>query len=99
MKFAGPKAWAEVPNEVKDLAFRKPFSKKLKEHILNTIFTEMTPQRNIEIENNEIAISDIAALFEAEDGESEFFGFLNTSVSNDLAQIFDESNTSDFLGF
>ena len=99
MKFAGPKAWAEVPNEVKDLAFRKPFSKKLKEHILNTIFTEMPPQRNIEIENNEIAISDIASLFETEDGESEFFGFLNTSVSNDMAQIFDESNTSDFLGF
>ena len=99
MKFAGPKAWAEVPNEVKDLAFRKPFSKKLKEHILNMIFTEMPPQGNIETANNEIVISDIAALFEAEDGESEFFGFLNTSVSNDLAQIFDESNTSDFLGF
>ena len=99
MKFAGPKAWAEVPNELKDLAFRKPFSKKLKEHILSTIFTEMPTQRNVEIENNEMDFFDIAALFESEDSEFEFFGFLNISVSNDMAQLFDESNASDFLGF
>ena len=37
IKFAGPKAWAEVPKEIKDIAFRKPFSKKLKEHILSDL--------------------------------------------------------------
>ena len=101
IKFAGPKAWAEVPNEVKDLAFRKPFSKKLKEYILNASFTEMPPQRSVEFENNEIEFFDLAALFEAEeDSASEFIGFYNISVNNDLAPLFlDESNASDFLGF
>ena len=41
IKFAGPKAWVEVPKQLKEIAFRKPFSKKLKEHILTTIFAEM----------------------------------------------------------
>ena len=34
IKFAGPKVWAEIPKHLKEVAFRKPFSRKLKEHIL-----------------------------------------------------------------
>ena len=28
IKFSGPKAWAKVPKHLKDIAFRKPFTKK-----------------------------------------------------------------------
>ena len=28
IKYTGPKAWAETPKNIKDIAFRKPFSKK-----------------------------------------------------------------------
>ena len=38
IKYTGPKAWAETPKNIKDIAFKKPFSNKLKEHILNIIF-------------------------------------------------------------
>ena len=75
IKFAGPKAWAEVPKQVKDLAFRKPFSKKLKEHILDVTFLEVPSQRNRETETNETEAYDLATLFETEDEDTEFFGF------------------------
>ena len=41
IKFSGPKAWAKVPNEYKDIAFRKPFSKKFKSHILESEFVDL----------------------------------------------------------
>ena len=41
IKFLGPKAWAEVPNELKEIAFRKPFAKKMKDHILASTHVEM----------------------------------------------------------
>ena len=75
IKFAGPKAWAEVPKQVKDLAFRKPFSKKLKEHILDVTYVEMPPQRNVVSETDERDDFDLATLFEIEDEDTEFFGF------------------------
>ena len=34
IKFAGPKAWSRVPVELKNIAFKKPFSKKMKDFIL-----------------------------------------------------------------
>ena len=37
IKYAGPKAWLEVPKELKDIAFRKPCSKKMKAHIQNAL--------------------------------------------------------------
>ena len=43
IKFSGPKAWAEVPNDLKEVAFRKPFSKKLKDYILKDIYEELPP--------------------------------------------------------
>ena len=37
IKYSGPKAWAQVPNDYGEIAFRKPFSKKFEEHILSTM--------------------------------------------------------------
>ena len=34
IKYCGPKAWARVPLNIKEIAFRKPFSKNMKELIL-----------------------------------------------------------------
>ena len=34
IKFAGPKAWSKVPVELKNIAFKKTFSKKMKDFIL-----------------------------------------------------------------
>ena len=51
IKFSGPKAWSDVPKHLKEIAFRKPFSKKHKEHILSQIHVDMPPtsRQNIEI--------------------------------------------------
>ena len=81
IKFAGPKAWAEVPNKLKELAFRKPFSKQLKLHLLDTIFVDMPAKRN-STRNNEIDLFDLATLFETEDENIEFLGF-DTAAEND----------------
>ena len=75
IKFTGPKAWAEVPKEIKDLAFRKPFSKKHKEHILSVTFIEMPSEPNAAVVTNEIDSLNLTELFEAEDDDSEFLGF------------------------
>ena len=53
IKFAGPKAWANVPNDLKDIAFRKPFTKKSKEHILKEIFEELPPNSNGHDDNDD----------------------------------------------
>ena len=34
MKFTGPKTWSKVPVDLKNVAFKKPFSKKMKDFIL-----------------------------------------------------------------
>ena len=35
IKYSGPVAWRDVPKIIKDIAFRKPFTKKMKQHILD----------------------------------------------------------------
>ena len=37
IKFAGPKAWNQIPNDLKEIAFRKPFSKQLKKSIITKL--------------------------------------------------------------
>ena len=37
MKFAGPKTWMNVPTKLKEIAFRKPFTKQIKKHILDKL--------------------------------------------------------------
>ena len=105
IKFAGPKAWVEVPKQLKEIAFRKPFSKKLKEHILSSTFVEMPPKRTNIQRNNETDFFDLNTLFDTDDEHSEFFGFYiapenNEVPSVELSQIFSNSyNDEPFLGF
>ena len=87
IKFSGPKAWVNVPKQLKEIAFRKPFSKNLKEHILPMIYVEMPPKkRTRNHEATEIALLDLNTLFNEEDDEGEFFGF-------DIPPPADEFNT------
>ena len=82
---------------LKEIAFRKPFSKKLKKHILDTTFVEL-PMRPILslVENSAYDdFSDLRSLFESGDDEYEFLGF-----ENNIMGLFDsESDTDEFLGF
>ena len=73
IKYTGPKAWAEVPILLKDIAFRKPFSKKLKEFILDSIHVEMPPKQTSS--SNTILDVSLSALFASDDEDEEFFGF------------------------
>ena len=74
IKYTGPKAWVEVPLVLKDIAFRKPFSKKLKEYILDTIYMEMPPKHTSTSET--ILNISLSALFASDDEEEEeFYGF------------------------
>ena len=105
IKFAGPKAWAEVPKQIKDIAFRKPFSKKFKEHVLSEIFEEMTPVTTQISENAEIEPLDLYTLFQSDEDTDEFFGFDLPAESqanpplDELTLIFSTSSDEDFLGF
>ena len=94
IKYTGPKAWAEIPTLFKDIAYRKPFSKKLKEHILRSIYVDM-PQKlpNTVVVNY---FDDLRALFESNDEEGEFFGFINDPLS---ALFVSEDEEGDFYGF
>ena len=85
IKFSGPKAWVNVPKQLKEIAFRKPFSKSLKEHILDTIYVEMPPKkRPRNHENAEIALLNLYALFNDENDEGEFFGFDSPPPANEF---------------
>ena len=99
IKYSGPKAWAQVPNDYKEIAFRKPFSKKLKEHILSTIYVDMPPKRiKTNQKNTDDYINELKALFDS-DEEGEFFGF-DFCENTSLTVIFqDESDGEEFLGF
>ena len=101
IKYNGPKAWVEVPTNLKEIAFRKPFSKKLKDHVLEKIHVDMPPNRmrTKKSRENDNCLEDLRALFESDDDEEEFFGFYSTKT-DDLACIFlEESLMEEFLGF
>ena len=75
IKFSGPKAWAEVPNDLKEIAFRKPFSRKLKDYILKEIHEELPPTR-IRSNNEIVHLDSLSDLFEEDDDLNEtFLGF------------------------
>ena len=96
IKIAGPKAWAEVPSQLKEVAFKKPFAKKMKEHILTSTFVERTPSPNVLLNENEIAYLELEELFQSDDDASIFEGF----DTPDLNTLFhSDSETDEFLGF
>ena len=100
IKYAGPKAWAEVPNQFKDIAFRKPFSKKFKDHILSVIYEELPPKStHTPVIQNDDPLNELRALFLNDDENDTFLGF-DTSEFADLEFIFsNESDDEEFLGF
>ena len=93
IKYTGPKAWAEVPKELKDIAFRKPFSKRLKKHILSEIFEDLPKPKN----KNKTDLRDLRLIFETED-EDDFLGF--EPEINDLETLFlSDDEDTEFFGF
>ena len=106
IKFAGPKAWVNVPKQLKEIAFRKPFSKKLKQHILAMIYEEMPPKTTRTHGDTEIDLLDLNTLFNSEDDEGEAFGFdilpaREFDLSTDLHIAFSTSSNDEeeFYGF
>ena len=96
IKFSGPKAWAEVSKELKEIAFRKPFAKKLKAHILTSTYVETPSESNAVYDSNEVRYRELEALFQSVDEESDFEGFNYT----DLETLFQsDDDESDFEGF
>ena len=62
--------------EIKEIAYRKPFSKKLKEHILESIYIKMPPKSSgIFQTNNNVCLDDLRILFETETDDEDFEGF------------------------
>ena len=101
IKFSGPKSWTEVPKALKDIAFRKPFSRKMKQHILSELkeankeLSKKSFQLNYLGKNKDY--SDLWAIFNSDDENTEFYGF---DVCN-LDEVFESSFDEDyeFLGF
>ena len=99
IKFSGPKAWADVPTDLKEIAFRKPFSKHLKKHILTTTYVDMPQGSNSSLEDDDVEYRELEELFLSDDDESEFKGF-DSADSIDLEMLFhSDEDTSDFEGF
>ena len=100
IKYTGPKAWVEVPKDIKEVAFRKPFSKKLKAHILSNTFVEMPPKsvrsdcKRIE----EDSFKQLRAIFESSDEEGDFLGFSIISENETLSLHLDKDKEI-FQGF
>ena len=80
MKFAGPKAWTSVPNDIKEIAYRKPFSKRLKKFILekqredNENLPENSYLKEKHKKKNKLK-TDYVEMFASDSDESDFVGF------------------------
>ena len=92
IKFSGPKAWADLPTHLKEIAFRKPFSKKVKDHILANIYAELPSDHNF-LDREDITYIELEELFQTDD-ESEFYGF-----DIELEELFQTDDDSEFYGF
>ena len=88
-----------MSNDLKAIAFWKPFTKKLKEHILVSTYVEKPPRRPLHHANNESDPLDLNTLFQTDDEDDEFHGFV--IPNSDLDQLFaDLSNSEEeFHGF
>ena len=78
IKYTGPKAWAKVPTNFKEIAFRKPFSKKLKEFILVTQKKSnngISPESTYLKRKKKKSYNELKAIFEESDDDSTFYGF------------------------
>ena len=74
MKEIGPKIWAEVPSDLKSLAFRKNFSKALKKSFLDKIpkgkpYTQKFSRKPSKTDNS------LQRIFDLDDSCENFLGF------------------------
>ena len=99
IKYTGPKVWSEIPKEIKLLAYRKPFSKKLKTYLLS-ILSEKA--RNLPVQSEtppwlieEVDESDqllntfdisLTEIFENDSVDETFYGFDVVSNPSDILQ-------------
>ena len=106
IKYTGPKAWCDVPKKLKEIAFRKPFSKKMKAHILDTLLDKHKdlPTDTFKLQNpnqsdtsRQDSFSELRAIFDNDDENFVFYGF----ETIELAALFADSNNEslEFLGF
>ena len=101
IKFSGPRAWAKVPNDLKNISFRKTFTKKMKAHLVDKIRIDKvcdSLKKKTHKQNTSLLCDPdydaLSSLFESESDQSDFLGF-----SNDLDFEYEsESEKSDFLG-
>ena len=104
INYSGPKAWSLVPNDLKHIAFKKPFSKKLKEYSLKVLsdINENKSQKKMGSavwchESRKCNKTDeLRQIFESVDINETFYGF-----ELDLENIFasDEEGATEFLWF
>ena len=110
IKYTGPKVWANVPIECKEIAFRKPFAKKFKNHILSEMQRNLPPTypQSVQTDRNNPLDDEMVALFDSDDEESDFLGFefLNSSIpshefspSEEMIALFESDDEEEFLGF
>ena len=93
IKFAGPKAWADIPKHLKEVAFKKPFSKKLKKHILTQIHVDPPPPKAHSIRNG-LLYDELKIIFQADDDQSEFFGFDQSESSNSEITLLNKNDNT-----
>ena len=102
IKYDGPKVWVDVPNELKEVAFRKSFSKKLKKHKIDIMVEQSKNIPRKSYKYRKIDFSELKAIFDdTENDDIEFFGFHQTLDFSELKAIFDSTENDDieFLGF
>ena len=95
IKFTGPKVWSTIPKEIKEVAYRKPFSRKIKSFLLELLAEK---SRNLPVQSETppwlIENNDLQTIFDVTDNDT-FYGF-NLS----LREIFaNESANITFYGF
>ena len=78
IKYSGPKAWSLIPKTIKEIAYKKPFSRKMKSFLLNILAEKSrnTPAQS-EIPPWHVGTSspnELQILFDTSDNET-FYGF------------------------
>ena len=98
IKYLGPKVWSQIPKNIKEIAYRKPFSMKIKTFLLTALHEKSrnlpirteTPPWQVERD----APNDLHTIFNTTSDET-FLGFAMS-----LSEIFQNATCDEtFLGF
>ena len=75
IKVLGPKTWAQVPNDLKKLQFRKTFSKHLKQEFLRELPTiKRTKKLDLKPKSDDKSCNELYQIFYGEDPDLTFHG-------------------------